>query len=448
MSLNEKCKFHYLGRSFGYLAFFASMGLVLIMCDQKSDDHSTVTPDVNAETASGELCIEIAKVMCYNLFECCTGQQIEETLGIEITTDESDCRHDIELICLDDLSYIFWALGQGNASLDAEQANLCLEALLVGEEGCFPFTLGHPAYEAACPESIVQGTQGEGGACLTDLECQQDMYCAANRKCESLPKAGEECSFDSGCVSGYFCGADEMGDFICQAYKQMGEACSYAFPMALCAPELYCEFTDEYLDEGVCKNMKTIGEACADDMPCLDGICLSGNCADGRECSDDSDCGGACENSGGYCEDDTDCDGTCADGGGWCDEDSDCGGTCAISGYYCNDDWDCHDSGTCASSGYYCYDEWDCAYEGLCSESGYTCYEGGYECLEDEECIPLEECIPNDSDSCELGTCEMEACVGASVCSGRICAEWYGVVDYCELGLGAIDFFDDDDDIY
>jgi hypothetical protein len=68
-----------------------------------------------------------------------------------------------------------------------------------------------------------------------------------------------------------------------------------------------------------------------------------------------------------------------------------------------------------------------------------------YGCNEDEECIP------NDSDSCDLETCVMEECIGASLCSGRICAEWYGVVNYCELGLGTIDFFDeedDDDDIY
>jgi hypothetical protein len=402
------------------------------------DEHKRETPSVSEMDNGSNLCEEIAKVMCYDIFECCTFSDIEEKFGVEAFLTESSCRRDVQLLCENELASLRYLLVEGTVVADAARISECLADLLV-EEICFPFTTDPSTVFTVCSEELFTGTIAEGGDCLFDVECAGEAYCAANRKCKNYPTVGQPCTASEGCSTDLYCGLDPEGERVCMAYQSEGGSCSPIYPVVHCAHDLYCEWDSES-ETGTCRRKKAIGEPCREDEPCLDGECLVGTCDDGRECYGDGDCTGTCDVSGGTCSSDDDCGGYCEVSGGYCSEDADCPGSCAISGGYCDEDWDCHSEGTCADSGATCWDEWGCTSYGTCSVSGYECF-SDWECEEDEECIPDEECVPSDSDSCEFESCELETCLNASACGGRLCVESWGILDYCELGLNTLDYF-------
>jgi hypothetical protein len=396
----------------------------------------------------------MAKVMCYNIYECCTGQQIESRFGLELSTTEPECRRDLELVCKNSLALLLRALDPElrHVEMDAEGVVACLNALLPGDEGCFPFVMGTPQYATACHEGLVTARQAVGADCLAEFECKGDAYCGADRKCKAIPKLGEPCS--DRCAKGLFCGQNEDGEDVCVAYQEAGQPCTDRYispsePLRLCGEDLYCEPPPEPTTppmpgdtppNGTCRERKAIGESCSDEVPCKDGICLWGVCGDGRECQDDTYCMGECSETGNACDAHTDCAGYCEnDPLDTCDENADCGGVCSESGGFCDQDWDCHImGGTCQMTSYPCYGEYDCA-GGTCSTTGDYCMEDFY-CMEGEQCVPNERCVPADpNNSCQLGRCIHSQCVGASKCEHRICAERWSIEDICMIGLEAPD---------
>jgi hypothetical protein len=426
-----------------FSAVLASATAVLLLgCEEeKKSGHRVPVPRLGAETVQENLCTEIAKVMCYNVFECCTGQQIEARLGVELSTTESECRRDLELVCESGIALLLRALDPevAHVEIDVEGVTACLEQLLVGEQGCFPLVMGSPGYLEACHEGLVLPLQAVGADCLADFECKGDAYCGPDRKCKAIPRLDEPCT--NVCAEGLYCGENEDGDRVCVAFQGKGEPCTDGLfipgePLRLCGEDLYCRQDEQQPGEppsATCQERKAIGENCGEDEPCKDGVCLWGACGDGSECRDDSDCRGECSESGNACDSDTDCRGTCDDGFmSSCNEDADCGGTCTVSGNYCGDDWDCG-YGTCAVSGLYCYGEFDCQ-DGSCAVSGNTCYEDFY-CDTGEECISNEECVP--SETCQLSRCIHQQCIGASACENRICDYVWEILDYCQVGLEA-----------
>ena len=281
-----------------------------------------------AVTASKDgLCSEIAKVVCYNVFHCCTGAQIEDALGLQQTTTEKKCRKDMELICEQNMAPVLHGLNKNTLTVDSAGATTCLESLLPPDDECFP-TLTEPEFVALCEDEFIKGVQGNGEECVYGEECKKDHYCAPDRKCRALPGESDSCDTqapDQQCQEGLYC--DE--NLLCKELKKKGQECDWVNP---CREGLFCAETDG--GEYACKSLKSIGGDCTGSGECESGYCIPGLCNDGSKCWADDDCMGMCHGTFETC---------------W--DESDCPGTCTISGGPCYDDWACPEAGeTCEST--------------------------------------------------------------------------------------------------
>jgi hypothetical protein len=333
---------------------WAAAFLMAMSCSQEDESVSVSVDQDN-------FCSEIAEVMCHNMFDCCTGLQIEAALGIEISTDEDACRDDMTLVCEKKYADAIYAFGKGTASINPDMADQCLEAILVGDS-CFVVTSA-PAYEDKCKDSPIAGKQGPGQECLYDVECRGDAYCGGDRACHPYPVQGAKCNpgapGDKVCATGLFCNADSE----CQPFRGVGQSCSAGEP---CNETLYCNY-DTGTGDGECSPKKGGGASCLGDDQCTSNECTPGVCSNGDECYADSTCH-------------TTCPGT---------------------------EVECYGGSMCA---------------GECETSHQTC-------MSDEEC-----------DFANAEPCIQDVC--PAMCSGNpVCGDDYAVVDYCAVGLAAIDTF-------
>ncbi len=293
---------------------FAMLALALVLtiggCKQESD--------VSVAVDETHYCSEIAKVVCENVFECCTGAEIEDQFGRTITTRKGKCLRDVELMCEQANSALLLSLRKGTVTVDAVSADACLESLVVGDT-CFQLT-AEPPIAAECYEALFQGTVGIGKACVYDIECTGSAYCGSDRKCKALPVKDQPCDAMAprACDEGLYCDMDST----CQPLKKGGEECD---AINKCGGDLFCD--DDPTDgENVCKSRKAVGAACGGDVECLSSYCIPGLCGDGSQCFGDDDCFGTCEDSGEECASDDDCAGTCQESGDPCLADWDCFG--------------------------------------------------------------------------------------------------------------------------
>jgi len=343
--------------------------------------------EVSVSTSAENYCSEIAEVMCHNMFECCTGAQIEEQLGIAITLDEEECKHDMTLRCEDAYATVEYGIKNGHVTVNSAALDLCLEAMLVQDE-CFVVTVD-PQFLVACDEEMFVGNVPADSSCVYDVECADDAFCDIDQTCQPLLGAGDDCSDGFiPCAEGLFCGPNDDGDIICQSLRDEGDDCYLGIPM--CEEGLYCA-EDEDTGEASCRNRRDVGQSCNENEACKSGYCIPGLCAGTTDaCYEDSDCQGECNESGNSCSEDADCGGECSDSGNYCDEEYPCAGTCSETGGYCEDDTDCY---------------------------------GG------------------ETDTCDQPECVLDTCTGASCEGSSVCADNHVVVDYCELGLGIMEAF-------
>lgn len=380
----------------GYIALIAVAAAALSTGCKEEDDS------LDIKVTKDNLCSEIAKVTCRNMFTCCTGLEIESMLGVEQSTTETACRTDQRLECEALTAELQDSLDKNRASLTIASVESCLNELIV-EDQCFPQVT---TFATSCTAEAVKGNQAAGAECLNGFDCVEDAYCGTDRKCKALAGAGEDCGTTAECVPGLYCGMDESDTAatgtVCLSPNAVGDACDGDYE---CAEDAYCE-VDPVSGDGTCAALTALGTACDSDDMCLSGFCLPGSCENGNACFDDGDCGL----------------GSCRDSGMSCIGNGDCYGMCETSGSTCYDGFPC--AGTCSISASGCYDDTECP--GVCSNSAYSCYDDSY-------CDPLDA-----SDSCvQTETCVAEACIqtdvceGASTCEGRVCAEQYFTVDYC-----------------
>jgi hypothetical protein len=274
------------------------------------------TTEITVGVDKTHYCSEVAKVVCENVFECCTGAEIEDMFGLTITTRKGKCLRDVELMCEQANPALLLSLEKGTVTVDTEAADTCLNSLIV-EDSCFLLT-AEPPVAPECFETIFAGTQGISKTCVYDIECQGSAYCGSDRKCKALPVANQPCDnlAPRPCDENLYCDQDNS----CQPLKKGGEECDN---IGKCSPQLYCD--DDPVDgENVCKSQKAVGASCAGDRECQSAYCIPGLCGDGSQCYRDDDCAG-----------------TCADSGKDCGGDDDCAGTCQESGDPCLADWDC-----------------------------------------------------------------------------------------------------------
>ncbi len=280
-------------------------------------------------------CQQVAEVACHNIWHCCTGQQIEDALGITISIEPPECRRDVELICADRLAPMLWAAYKGSVRLQEQDATACMGSMLL-DGACFQHVSEIP-WDRWCGESHWKGTLDPGQECLYSFECKQGAYCAADRKCKAYPKQGQECEAGI-CQPGLFCNAEGK----CEYQKSSGQRCENA---DWCGAELYCEFNDE--GEGTCLGLKSLGVTCKGHYQCHSEFCIPGLCDNGMECFEEAQCPGNCTGSGNACYSDYDCQPYCAQ-----------------SHYPCETDWDCAEGESCITQS--CQQR--CLGESVCAE--------------------------------------------------------------------------------
>jgi hypothetical protein len=292
------------------LAGFGGVGAWGCGTDQEEGD-----PDVSV--TQNNLCDEMAEVLCHNIFECCTGSQIEEDFGLEITTTKKTCRRDVALQCEEGNALLLYAISAGTVAIERDKANTCLKDLVVRDQ-CF-MVIDEPTDRTACSE-MIRGLQEEGKDCPMGFECAEDLYCAADGKCRKLPGKGEKCP-SYACAKNLYCGYDgESSERKCLTLKKKGESC----PSSLaCEPPLYCEYGEDHT-QGTCQSLKEVGEPCKASSECNSYKCIPGMCDNGQACFVGSDCQGQCASSGQPCNSSYDCAGVCEVSGDSCEDDFDC----------------------------------------------------------------------------------------------------------------------------
>ena len=277
---------------------------------------------VSISVKQANWCGEVAEVVCSNMFKCCTGGQIEAVLGKTITTDESACQRDIELICTQKQINLHYGLKKKTITVDADKATACLKAMLV-TDGCFMNASKQP-WNQSCYgdqdtmlENLFTGSQGTGAECMYAAECKPDHTCGVDRKCKAKAKAGETCSGYTGCASKHYCDTKTAK---CVAVKQSGETCTYS---SECAKKHYCAIGTS--STGMCRKLLAGGSGCTGSTECESAYCIPGQCPGGSTCYKDSDCKGSCKMSPMLT----------------CKTDSNCPGKCANSGKTCYDNYSC-----------------------------------------------------------------------------------------------------------
>ena len=330
------------------------------------------------------------------------------------------------------------ALDGGRVTFDAVAIDACAAADL-------PLTRNAAEPPVACAAPLTTGLVAAGGSCVQGWDCPSGYLCESDdlvAALSCLPPAGVGDACASGgagavrsCAEGLVCAA-----YQCVTPAGLGDTCEELD----CADGLRCDST---LDPAACVARGDVGDGCASDSECAEGLgCAGGACAtrlaDGTACVDGDDaCNGTCSvcrptTAGGAVH-------QCLDRGATnagCDDTDDCRGhlVCAAGacvpagdvGADCVDDVDCR-------LGLGCHGTTDtCA---AAPGPGDGCEAGGVDCTEGEcvagTCVVAAAGSACTADShCEdaslvcvgaapAGTCGARPAVGAACSLGSACVE-------------------------
>lgn len=255
--------------------------------------------DANADN----VCSEVAKVACHNMYRCCSEGEIENFLGVDEPRTEAECTADISKLCQRSVAALDFAIEENRVRFDAEIMNRCLEALEAPSDTCATVSDVLPWAEE-CLSSAWVGIVADGGKCLQQLECGADSFCAPTQVCTARAKGGEACT-RLPCAGDFFCDGA-----VCQDRRAAGAACTSS---AQCEQPLFCDTTAAV---PVCAALREPGERCTGDASCKSRECIPGTCS----------------NSGFQCTSNDDCDGRCTDNLSSCTSDAQCGGRRRCSG--------------------------------------------------------------------------------------------------------------------
>ena len=163
-------------------SFLMLATLVMVGC---GDDGVSVSAN------AGNVCDEIAKVACHNLYQCCTEGEIEDFLEVNEPRTEDQCREDVQRLCTRATNTLAFSIEEKRVRFDSDVMNNCLEALVAPEGTCATVASKLPWTEA-CMNSAWIGTVAPEGECLFAHDCAggEDAFCAPNQKCQMRPTAG------------------------------------------------------------------------------------------------------------------------------------------------------------------------------------------------------------------------------------------------------------------
>ncbi len=246
--------------------------------------------DASAET----FCDEFAELACYNMYRCCTEQQIETELGVDEPRTEAQCREDKKRSCHRASASLRDSLEAGRVTFNADVFNNCLSSMAAPSDACSEYVTEQP-WEEACEDSPWTGTVAVGGNCFFDHDCAgapDNAECGPDQKCVALPTGGFPCPTGQ-CAEGFFCGTNT----VCEPTLAEGAPCT---ANNQCQEDLFCDQTA--LPMPICTAQKPGGESCTSDLNCISGDCVPGQCAvTNQTCYTDAQCGGRCADDNSFC---------------------------------------------------------------------------------------------------------------------------------------------------
>lgn len=258
--------------------------------------------DVNANASN--VCSEIAKVACHNLYQCCSEGEIEDFLNVDEPRTEPQCQEDVRRLCERSIARLDEGISAKRVQFDSSTMNNCLEALVAPSNACATVETTLPWAEE-CMNSAWVGLVADGGQCFGTFECAgKDSFCATNQTCTARPTNGQPCGA-TGCASGHFC---QLGT--CVPQLGTGLPCTSE---AQCQDPLFCDFAS--LSGPKCTEVLDGGSPCTSNNACKSRQCIPGTCAGSTQsCFTDATCGRRCTNNGGACIQDSNCTtiGTCS----------------------------------------------------------------------------------------------------------------------------------------
>ncbi len=257
--------------------------------------------DVNAN--SDNVCSEIAKVACHNLYRCCSEGEIEDFLNVSEPRTEPQCQEDVKRLCERGVARLDASISAQRVRFDSDTMNNCLEALVAPDDACATVETTLPWAEE-CMNSAWVGLVADGGQCFGNFECgSRDSFCAPNQTCTAKPTNGQACGV-AGCATGNFCQAGT-----CRPQSGAGQPCTSELQ---CQDPLFCDFTAV---TPTCTEVREAGQPCASDAGCKSGDCIPGTCAGSTQsCFTDANCSGRCSDDNSPCSSDLTCStlGTCS----------------------------------------------------------------------------------------------------------------------------------------
>src|SRR5215831_14605483 len=241
--------------------------LVLMITGCGGGGDSTVSrPSIG--TNKDNVCDQIAKVACYDMYLCCSEGEIERKLGVSDPRTGDQCIEDITKMCVRRLASEEASLAANRVRFDSGTMDGCLKALLAPEHTCATVEMTLP-WTMACMTSAWVGTVPVGSQCFYTYECAGpgSAYCAPNQTCTALPTDGMPCSPQFGCAKGFYCSGGT-----CRTQLGAGSMCSSSVQ---CMMGLFCDLT---MPMPTCQALKGPGEACTGPQSCQSGQCLPGTC--------------------------------------------------------------------------------------------------------------------------------------------------------------------------
>ena len=244
-----------------------------------------------------------------------------------------------------------------------------------------PCDKGLVCYDGRCEKPRL-------GSCTTSIECSDGQACNDG---QCLHYAAT-CAFDSNCRADYFCGPD-------------GECLKRQANEAACTAAKQC--LSDFCSDGVCRDIKLVGESCSSGRECEFGFCVDGVC-----------CQSACTDKCQSCIASTNgvADGACLVTKAGLDPRSDCAGDVACNGHgacaYADTGRPCTKGNECGSS--FCVD-------GICCESACT-----------DKCMSCAASINGVANGACLGT--KAGLDPRSDCAGGVACNGHGACAYADSG--------------
>jgi hypothetical protein len=251
-----------------------------------------VDVDANAEN----VCSEIAKVACHNLYRCCSEGEIEDFLEVDEPRTEPQCTEDVRRLCERSIARLDAGIAARRVRFDSSIMNGCLQALVAPENACATVATTLPWAEE-CMNTAWVGLVADGAQCFATFECgSKDSFCAPTQTCTARPGNGQPCGVN-GCATGHFCSAGT-----CRPQTGAGTPCTSSLG---CLDPLFCDFSSV---TPTCTELRDGGGACTSDAGCKSGDCIPGTCSGSTQtCFTSATCGRRCTNNGAACTQDSQC---------------------------------------------------------------------------------------------------------------------------------------------